>query len=180
MEVWKDVVGYEGLYQVSNKGRVKRLINFDSKLSYSKKELTERKEKILKEECSNGYLRVTLTKNKKYKHFKVHRLVAEAFIPNPNNLPQINHKDINRKNNNVSNLEWCTAKYNMNYGKKPKVVTKEKRMWEKLNEATSICFNLDKGLKDLLEECSRKTRQTKSRFIREALIKEIDRIKKEK
>ena len=63
-----------------------------------------------------GYLRITLNKNGKYKTFAVHRLVAEAFIPNPNNLPCVNHKDENQFNNDFRNLEWCTYKYNSNYG----------------------------------------------------------------
>lgn len=68
----------------------------------------------------NGYNKVQLYHNKKRKYFFVHRLVAEAFIPNPNNLPYVNHKDENRKNNNVDNLEWCTTKYNNNYGNRIK------------------------------------------------------------
>lgn len=65
---------------------------------------------------SNGYLSVELFRNKKSKRLLIHRLVAQAFISNPDNLPQVNHKDEDRENNNVENLEWCTAKYNMNYG----------------------------------------------------------------
>lgn len=64
----------------------------------------------------NGYSYVTIHNNKIQKMFRLHRLVAETFIPNPNNLPQVNHKDENKQNNKVENLEWCTAKYNMNYG----------------------------------------------------------------
>ena len=109
MEIWKDIKGYEGLYQVSNKGRVKSLGNNKAK-----------KEKILSLKPSNdGYIRVCLCKNGKEKPFYVHRLVAEAFLPNPDNLPVVNHKidDFeHRSDNRVENLEWCTVEYNNNYG----------------------------------------------------------------
>lgn len=102
-EIWRDIEGYEGLYQVSDKGRVRSL-------KYGK-------EHILKpERTHNGYLRVNLCKNEKQKHFLVHRLVALTFITNPNNLPDVNHKDENKENNRVENLEWCDCKYNINYG----------------------------------------------------------------
>ena len=102
-EYWKPVVGYEGLYMVSNWGRVKS-IKFG-------------KERILKPVTnSSGYLLVGLYKNNIEKKYSVHRLVAEAFIPNPYNLPQVNHRDENKLNNNVDNLEWCTNEYNINYG----------------------------------------------------------------
>lgn len=106
MEIWKDIKGYEGLYQVSNKGRVKSL-------NYRR----IGKEGILKgRPDKDGYLRIGLYKNKKQKPFYIHRLVAIAFLPNPNNLPQVNHKDENKENNHVENLEWCTSEYNNNYG----------------------------------------------------------------
>ena len=102
-EVWKDVVGYEGLYQVSNQGRVKSL--------------WFGKERILKPgREKKGYLQVCLSKNGKMKHYKVHRLVGQSFIQNPNNLPEINHRDEDKTNNRVENLEWCDRKYNNNYG----------------------------------------------------------------
>ena len=114
-EIWKDIEGYEGLYQVSNKGRVKslsRLVVRVGKPNYITKE------KILK--CSElqgtGYLAVSLGSNNNFKSMLVHRLVAQAFIPNPDNLPCVNHKDETRNNNDVRNLEWCTQKYNCNYG----------------------------------------------------------------
>lgn len=108
-EIWKDVVGYEGLYQVSNLGRVKSLERIDNLNHF-------RKGKILIQHIYNGYLYVSLCKNGKIKMYRVHRLVAQAFIPNPNNLPQVNHKDENKTNNCVLNLEYCDARYNMNYG----------------------------------------------------------------
>lgn len=105
-EVWKDITGYEGLYQVSNLGNVKSL-------NYNR----TGQEKILKainHKC--GYLRVTLYKNSKCVTYRLHRLVAQAFIPNPDNLPEVNHKDEDKSNNCVNNLEWCDSKYNINYG----------------------------------------------------------------
>ena len=104
-EIWKDIEGYEGLYMVSSLGRVKSLVG-------RYKNVTILKERYKK----NGYGSITLYKNKKPHTYLVHRLVAQAFIPNPNNLPQVNHKDENKQNNCVENLEWCDAKYNINYG----------------------------------------------------------------
>lgn len=107
-EEWKDIIDYEGLYQVSNLGRIKR-------------KYIHRKEKVLKQ-ClnENGYLHIALCKNGKRITKSVHKIVAIHFLPNSNNLPQINHKDENKKNNCVDNLEWCDAKYNNNYGSKNK------------------------------------------------------------
>lgn len=103
-EIWKDVVGWEGLYQVSSFGRVKSF---------------RKKEPHLLSTCvgTHGYCVVLLHDGKgQRKNERVHRLVAQAFIPNPNNYPYINHKDEDKTNNQVENLEWCTAKYNTNYG----------------------------------------------------------------
>lgn len=100
-EEWRDIHGYEGLYQVSNFGRVKNCV---------RKTLKTIRTSV------NGYGYVVLSKNCKQKLHLVHRLVAEAFIPNPDNLPQVNHKDENKLNNIYCNLEWCSAKYNINYG----------------------------------------------------------------
>lgn len=100
-EFWKDIEGFEGLYQVSNLGRVRSL----------------RKNIILKSRITRkGYEGVILYTNNIPKGYYIHRLVATAFIPNPDNLPQVNHKDENKTNNCVDNLEWCTPKYNVNYG----------------------------------------------------------------
>lgn len=105
-EVWKDIDGYEGLYQVSNMGRVKSL-NYRH----------TGKEKVLRLwKQTNGYDDVFLYKNGKGKTYSVHRLIANTFIPNPYNLPCINHKDENPSNNHVDNLEWCSYQYNNTYG----------------------------------------------------------------
>ena len=113
-EIWKDIKDYEGLYQVSNLSRVRSLERWEMlKNGYSR----SRKGRILKTHIDKyGYERVMLYKDGKQKLKQVHRLVAEAFIPNPDNLPCVNHKDENPLNNVVSNLEWCTYKYNINYG----------------------------------------------------------------
>ena len=106
MEIWKDIKGYEGLYKVSSEGRIKSL-NYNHTC----------KEQILKPGSNKkGYLRVVLCKKGKFKTFLIHRLVSASFIPNPDNLPEVNHKDEDKTNNNVSNLEWCNRKYNSNYG----------------------------------------------------------------
>jgi hypothetical protein len=112
-EIWKEIKDYEGLYQISNLGRVKSL---EKKVGFRK-----RKEKILKQHFDkDGYVKVYLCKNSKVKFLSVHRLIAQAFIPNPDELPQINHKDENKANNKIENLEWCTCKYNINYGTRTK------------------------------------------------------------
>lgn len=142
-EIWKDIKGYEGLYQVSNLGRVKSLRRL---VKFSNGSIREYPEKILKQYKANGYWVVGLNSHGK-KTVGVHRLVAEAFIPNPDNLPQVGHKDEknfktgNECNNNVDNLEWTTAKENSNmpehlknisgenngfYGKRHTAETKQK------------------------------------------------------
>jgi len=114
-EIWKDVPNYEGLYQVSNLGKVKSLERDIVHMG----NISRIKEKVMKPFINRGgYYCVKLSKNQKYKSFKIHRLVALAFIPNPNNYECINHKDENKKNNVVSNLEWCTKRYNNEYGSK--------------------------------------------------------------
>lgn len=100
IEIWKDVGGYEKLYQVSNLGNIRNKRNF----------------KLKKPELNQGYLRVSLYKDGVGKHFRVNRLVATSFIDNEFNLPCVNHKDEDKLNNGVLNLEWCTHKYNSNYG----------------------------------------------------------------
>ena len=109
-EIWKDVVGYEGYYKVSNKGNV---FSVERKNSRGAKCGRRTLKPVYDKE---GYPRRDLYKNGKSKTKRIHRLVAEAFIPNPESLPQINHRDEVKDNNNVENLEWCTNKYNSNHG----------------------------------------------------------------
>lgn len=108
-EIWRTPIGKGEIYdnyQVSNFGQI-------LSLNYER----TRKPKLLKtSKDKNGYLRVSLYKNGKQNYFQIHRLVAETFLPNPNNLPQVNHIDENKENNRVDNLEWCTHEYNINYG----------------------------------------------------------------
>lgn len=117
VKTWKDIPGYEGLYRISTSGEI---------YSYPRKGNFGRDHFLKFRVDKGGYLRVLLSKNSKSKEMLVHRLVAKAFLPNPHNLPEVNHKDENTKNNNVSNLEWCTSKYNSNYG------TRNKRMAKSL------------------------------------------------
>ena len=127
-EVWKDIEGYEGLYQVSNLGRVKSI-------GY-------KKERILKPaKVGRGYLKVNLCKNSEKKQFLVHRLICQTFIHNPYNLPEVNRRDEDKTNNRVENLEWCDRKYNNNFG------TRNQRVAEKMTNGklskTVLQFTLD-------------------------------------
>lgn len=155
IEIWKDIAGYEGLYQVSNFGRVRSLKRvFIDTIGRTR----HFNEIILNPKLKNGsnYLIVSLYKHIDHKHiskdYHIHRLVAKAFIPNPDNLPQINHKDENKLNNRIDNLEWCTQEYNLNYGTRLKRLAKSKSkpvlcvetgiIYPSINEAskmTNIC-----------------------------------------
>lgn len=115
-EIWKDIRDYEG-YQVSNLGNVRSL---DYKHTGKVQVLKPGKK-------GNGYLYLRLYKDGKIKDCYVHRLVAQAFLPNPDNLPQVNHKNENPSNNRVENLEWCSAEYNSNYGTRNQRVSEVKR-----------------------------------------------------
>lgn len=109
-EIWKDVEGFEGFYQVSNYGRIKSFR--ESNRFYGQTEHL-----LSPTVTANGYESVTLYISPKERHkFLVHRLVAQTFIPNPNNYDAVNHKDENKRNNHVDNLEWCTLSYNNSYG----------------------------------------------------------------
>lgn len=124
-EIWKDIVDFEGIYQISNLGNVRNIKN----------------NKLLKPFMNtNKYYQIDLWKESKRKHILVHKLVAEAFIPNNNNLPFINHKNENKLDNNASNLEWCNAKYNCNYG------TRNLRL-----SSPIICIELNKKYNSIKE-----------------------------
>ena len=117
-EIWKPINGYEGIYEVSSFSNVRSLdriikVKFGRSVNYTDQKL---KGRILKQNHTTyGYAYVALAKNGKSKTTLVHRLVANAFIDNPENLPCVNHKDENQRNNNVSNLEWCSYEYNNTY-----------------------------------------------------------------
>lgn len=109
-EIWKEITDYEDRYLISNLGRVKYLMAWSGQIYY-------KRELILKPYINKmtGYAYVYLMKNGKAKNTRVNRIVAKAFIPNPDNLPQVNHIDGNKLNNCVSNLEWCNASYNLKH-----------------------------------------------------------------
>lgn len=134
-EIWKEIEGYEGEYEVSNLGNVRSLNYRRSGKLKLLKQYTDKK----------GYEYVRLSKNGKGKIYKVHRLVAMAFIPNPDNLPIVNHIDECKNNNMVSNLEWCTVAYNNTYG------TARKRASEKMRGEKSPLYG-----KHLSEEHKKK------------------------
>ena len=123
LEIWKEIEGYDGQYLISNYGQV-----------FSKKS-----NRCLKPHLnSSGYLQANLWKNNQGKHVFIHRLVAIYFIDNPDNLPQVNHKDENKKNNNVENLEWCNNSYNNLYG------TKGIRQSESYLNSGTNCYKVEK------------------------------------
>lgn len=138
-EIWKDVKGYEGLYQISNFGRVKSLV-YKGKI----KELQTDK---------NGYARTSLWKKNNGSLKQVHRLVAIAFIPNPQNKSQVNHIDGNKKNNNVNNLEWVTPSENSIHAYRMGLRTVNKTgtgKYGKLNGSSKPVYMLDKETGEIL------------------------------
>ena len=109
MEIWKPIKNYENLYEISNLGRIRKIGGKNQFGNYKVDKM------ITPYKNEKGYLRVGLSKNNQRKVIKLHRLVAEAYIPNPDNLPEINHKDGNKLHNCVDNLEWCTHKQNIKH-----------------------------------------------------------------
>lgn len=116
LEIWKPVNGFEEKYEISNLGRIKNILT----------------KKNLKPQKRGNYLKATLFKNKKRHQISIHRLVAQAFIENPNHLPCVNHKDCNTYNNKAENLEWCSYIYNCNYGDRNKKNAESK--YKKINQ----------------------------------------------
>lgn len=117
-----DIKGYEGKYAITSCGKV---------WSYTTKKF------LRTHKNSNGYERISLFKDNGSKSLAIHKLVAMAYLPNPDNLPQINHKDENKENNYVNNLEWCTNKYNSNYGTRNERMARAK--WKKV-----LCIELNR------------------------------------
>lgn len=133
-EIWKDISGYENIYQISNLGRVKSLTRLVNNTHKSKRLV---KERLLKQTiCKAGYLKVELSKKQKHETKKIHRLVCAHFLENKENYPVINHKDGNKLNNNVSNLEWCSHRYNSNH-----YFSKNSK-----SKYRGVCFNKIRGM----------------------------------
>ncbi len=129
LEEWRDINKYEGIYQVSNMGRVR------STKTQSVRKLSKN---------NTGYLIVPLSKDGVKTLKRVNRLVADTFIPNPDNLPQVNHKDEIKTNNYIGNLEWCTQKYNLNYGSRNERISESKKgIPNKTNRKGVLQYNLD-------------------------------------
>ena len=146
-EIWKPIKGYEGLYEVSNLGKVRNCRKRKSKKLFSDGILSEHvngKEGVAK------YISIGLWKNNKPTYRYIHRLVAEAFVPNPENKPYVNHIDGNPKNNRSDNLEWCTHKENMQHAKElglfksPNIAQSIKNL-EKVNELNKIRLSCSNG-----------------------------------
>ena len=178
-EVWKDIKGYEGLYQVSNLGRIKSLEKFNKTNIFDESIGYTRKEKILKPYFRSNlkqYLVVCLYKNKKGKLFSVHRLVAENFIENKEKYKEVNHIDGNKTNNNVVNLEWCNRKQNsihsVNNGLQK---TMEVGQYDMNNNLIKIYFNARRAELETkiyhISDCCKNKRKTAGGYIWKHVIK---------
>lgn len=169
---WYDIIGYEGLYQINTNGVVKSLERFNKDSGRCGRFYKERILKICTDKY--GYLQVVLYKNGKSKTFKIHKLVANQFIPNPLKLTSINHIDENKLNNNVCNLEWCTTKYNNNYNNRQlKIAEKRKKKvakYDKYNNIISIynsvteAANSIKGYKGYIIKCCKGSQEFYKNF----------------
>ena len=130
-EIWKDIVGYEGIYQINTKGEVRKI------LKHGYKRMKDRPQR-------NGYRKIGLTKNGKQTTYQVHRLVALCFLPNSQGFPCVNHLDEDKTNNCVDNLEWCSHKYNVNYGTRISRMAETQKTAQKCKPVIGI--NVTNGL----------------------------------
>ena len=180
-EIWKDIDGYEGLYQVSNLGRIKSLPKFHKTNTTGYMQ----EEKILKPQKDiHGYLKVGLYKNGKCKIFNIHNLVANAFIENPNNYKYVNHKDENKTNNRVENLEFCSFYYNLMYGTRLQRIAKknnkpilqfdlEGNFIKEYESITQASKELNNSLNNISQCCLGRSRTSKGYIFRFKDDKEI-------
>jgi len=149
MEIWKDISGYERFYQISNLGNVKSVTRMTSSSSIrgGNRFVVGKKLKTIVD--TKGYMKVTLSKYSKTEQHLIHRLIALAFIPNPENKCCVNHIDGNKLNNNIDNLEWCTAKENIQHAHRTGLVNYvvgEDHYCAKLNEFQVRVIRKTKGL----------------------------------
>lgn len=159
LEKWKDIKGYESVYQISNFGRVKRLEKRIKKIGHHNQKVVLWKGRVLKRLLNpNGYFGVDLSLNGKIHRYLVHRLVLQAFLKNPKNKPYINHKNLIKTDNNLTNLEWVTPAENdahaIRMGVKSGFLKGEKHLLVKLTEKQVLLIraNSYKKLKVLAEE----------------------------
>lgn len=147
-EIWKEIPGYEGMYQVSNLGNVRAMEHLVNSKGGSKRVSPA---KLLSPQFrEDGYSSVLLCNNGVHKKWYIHRLVAITFLDNPDNLPEINHIDENPRNNRVNNLEWCTHKYNMSCGTVPERIGSSNR-GKRRSDATKALFSKQRKGKKLSE-----------------------------
>lgn len=148
--IWKDIPGYEGLYKVSNTGKIFSVV-------------TNRELSVIQKK--DGYTCISLCdKDHNKKQYRIHQLVAKAFIPNPNNLPMINHKNEIKNDNRVENLEWCTAQHNASYGTCPKRISDKMKGVPKSKEA------IEKRRMTMKEKLSNMTKEERQAMFGRTII----------
>lgn len=138
--IWKDIAGYENYYQVSNQGSIRSVLR-ETKTGLLHNEIVNKKGKVLIPHIARGYLCVSLSKNNKRITARIHRIVAETFIPNPENKKQVNHKNGIKTDNRVENLEWCSCQENVRHAWDNGLIDKEKAL-ERV-----IAMNLSREIK---------------------------------
>lgn len=160
-EVWKPIKETNGIYEISNFGNIRSIDRYARVCGGGKRLVKGRNRKPIK--CRNGYLELQANLSGERKCYLIHRLVAQYFIPNPHNYPEVNHKDENPQNNHVDNLEWCTPKYNCNYG------TRNRRCMEKVIKKPVKQLSLSGeviAIYPMITEAMRKTGVDESQIIR--------------